>query len=105
MAYDNTFKNGVTNKYKFINALWTHLQASYCHYTLTSKVKIVRMDRIIHVDKEMIYTDVLTRDYFNEDTEAILDGAHLVTYFGYKNDYGGSGIASFGTVCSNMQSE
>ena len=63
------------------------------------------MDRIIQVNKEIIYSDQSTLDYFNEDTEAILDGAHLVTYFGYKNDYGGSGIASFGTVCSNMQSE
>ena len=51
MVYDNSFKNGVPNKEKYINALWTHIQANFCHYTLTSKVKVERFGSLLHVNK------------------------------------------------------
>ena len=103
MAYDNTFKNSVSNKEKFVNALWTHIQANYCHHTLTSKVKVVRMGGLIHVNKDMTDTSIPTLQDFGKNTETILNGAHLVVYLGVKSFGGFSGIAFVGSVCGNVQ--
>ena len=63
------------------------------------------MGELIHINKNMNDASGQTLHDFAKNTEAILDGAHLVTYLGYKDDYSGSGIAYRGTVCSNRQSE
>ena len=101
MAYDISFKNGVQNIRRYINALWTHLQANYCHYTLTSKVKVVRMGELIHINKNMNDASGQTLHDFAKNTEAILDGAHLVVYLGVKSSWGYGGMAYVGTVCRN----
>ena len=105
MVYDNTFKDGVTNIEKYINALWTHLQANYCHYTLKSKVKMEKFGSPSHVDKDMLDTLGLTLNDFATGTETeISNGAHLVAYLGYKSDdptLGFSGLAWVGQVCRN----
>ena len=99
MVYDNTFKNGVTNIEKYINALWTHLQANYCHYTLTSKVKVEKFGSSSHVNKNMLDTNEYTLHNFAKGTETeISKGAHLVAYLGYTKA-GYSGRAFLGTVC------
>ena len=99
MAYDNSFKNSVSNKEKFVNALLTHMQANYCHYTLTSKVKVVRMGELIHINKDMTDTSIPTLQDFAKNTETILNGAHLVVYLGVKSGWSYSGIAYVGTIC------
>ena len=100
MVYDNTFKNGVTNIEKYINALWTHLQANYCHYTLTSKVKVEKFGSSSHVNKNMPDTTDSTLKNFQKGTETeILKGAHLVAYLGYRPNPDYSGRGFFGTVC------
>ena len=104
MAYDNSFKNSVSNKEKYVNALWTHIQANYCHHTLTSKVKVVRMGELIHINKDMTDTSIPTLQDFAKNTETILNGAHLVVYLGVKSTWGYSGLAYVGTVCRNWQS-
>ena len=97
MVYDNRFKNGVTNREKYINALWTHLQANYCHYTLTSKVKVERVGNAVHVNKDMEDTSSSTlKDFRKDNTENLKSGAHLVAYLGLGD---GSGLASTGVVC------
>ena len=75
MAYDNSFKNSVSNKEKYVNALWTHIQANYCHYTLTSKVKVVRMGGLIHVNKDMTDTSIATLADFAKNTGKSLSEA------------------------------
>ena len=103
MVYDNTFKSGVTNIEKYINALWTHLQANYCHYTLTSKVKVEKFGSPIHVNKDMTNTAGSTLNNFATGTDKeISNGAHLVAYLGYQSEWGYSGLASVGTVCSSF---
>ena len=101
MVYDNTFKNGVTNIEKYINALWTHLQANYCHYTLTSKVKVEKFGSSSHVNKNMLDNSSPTLHNFATGTETeISKGAHLVAYLGYTSKAGWySGLAYVGTVC------
>ena len=97
--YDNTFKNGVTNIEKYINALWTHLQANYCHHTLKSKVKVEKVGNADHVDKNMLDNSSATLAKFKKDNTGYLkSGAHLVAYLGLKNG-GYAGLASKGTVC------
>ena len=49
----------------------------------------------------MTNIDKSTYDDFNEVTEAILDGAHLVAYLGYQGFTTIKGRASVGTVCGN----
>ena len=101
--YDNTFKSGVTNIEKYINALWTHLQANYCHYTLTSKVKVEKFGSPSHVDKYMTNTAGSTLNNFATGTDTeISDGAHLVAYLGFQSKGGFSGLASVGTVCRSF---
>ena len=98
--YDNTFKNGVANKEKYVNALWTHLQANYCHHSLTSKVKVEKFGSLKHVNKNMFNTAGSTLSNFAQGTEAeISNGAHLVAYLGYQAKGSFSGLASVGTVC------
>ena len=100
MVYDNTFKNGVTNIEKYINALWTHLQANFCHYTLTSKVKVEKFGSSSHVNKNMLDTTASTLYNFATGTETeISKGAHLVAYLGYRPNPTFSGRAYLGTVC------
>ena len=100
MVYDNTFKSGVTNIEKYINALWTHLQANYCHYTLTSKVKIEKFGSSSHVNKNMLDTTDSTLNDFATGTETeISNGAHLVAYLGYQSIWRWTGRAYIGTVC------
>ena len=105
MVYDNTFKKGVANIENYINALWTHLQANFCHYTLTSKVKVEKFGSPSHVDKDMLDTLGTTLDDFAKGTETeISNGAHLVAYLGYKSSddtFGFSGLAWVGQVCRN----
>ena len=98
--YDNSFKNGVPNKEKYINALWTHVQANYCHYTLKSKVKVERFGSLLHVNKIMTKADNPNIIEFSKDTEKeILNGAHLVAYLGYGDKFGFSGLAFVNTIC------
>ena len=100
--YDNTFKKGVTNIEKYIKALWTHLQANYCHPSLTSKVKVEKFGSSSHVDKNMLDTTSSTLKNFATGTETeISNGAHLVAYLGYQSKGGASGRASVGVVCKN----
>ena len=100
MVYDNTFKSGVTNIEKYINALWTHLQANYCHHTLKSKVKVEKVGNAVHVNKNMLNTTKLTLDNFNKDNTGYLNsGAHLVAYLGLSSSGGYSGLATRGAVC------
>ena len=106
MVYDNTFKSGVKNKEKYIKALWTHLQANYCHPSLKSKVKVEKFGSSSHVNKNMPDTTDSTLKNFQKGTETeILKGAHLVAYLGLKSDKPGfsslSGLASVGTVCES----
>ncbi len=104
MVYDNTFKKGVANKEKYVSALWTHLQANFCHYTLTSKVKVERFGGLLHVDKDMTDTLTTTLEDFGQGTEAeISNGAHLVAYLGYQDIGGFSGLAWVGTACQKSQ--
>jgi hypothetical protein len=99
-VYDNTFKSGVTNIEKYINALWTHLQANYCHYTLTSKVKVEKFGSPSHVNKNMLNTEGSTLDNFAKDNTGYLNsGAHLVAYLGFQSKGGFSGLATRGAVC------
>ena len=100
--YDNSFKNGVPNKEKYINALWTHVQANYCHYTLKSKVKVERFGSLLHVNKIMTKADFPNIIEFSKDTEKeILNGAHLVAYLGYGDKFGFSGLAFVNTICDS----
>ena len=100
--YDNTFKNGVTNIEKYINALWTHLQANYCHYTLTSKVKVEKFGSPSHVNKNMLDTTSSTLYNFATGTETeVSKGADLVVYLGLTKA-GFSGRAYVGTVCQSF---
>jgi len=100
VVYDNTFKSGVKNIEKYINALWTHLQANYCHYSLTSKVKVEKVGSSVHVNKNMKDTDNPTLKNFAKDNKDYLSsGAHLVAYLGYQNKPAFSGLASVDAVC------
>ena len=100
--YDNTFKNGVANREKYINALWTHLQANYCHHTLRSKVKVERFGGLLHVNKDMTDITSSTLSDFAKGTDTeISNGAHLVAYLGYQSIGGFGGLAYVGTVCAS----
>ena len=100
MAYDNKFNDAVPHKETYVNALWTHLQANYCHYTLKSKVKVERFGSLRHVNKDMLDNSNAILEDFAKDTEAeINNGAHLVAYLGYQSKGGFKGLASVGTVC------
>ena len=102
MVYDNRFKSGVKDREKYINALWTHLQANYCHYTLTSKVKVETFGGLLHVNKDMTDTTLSTLSDFAKGTDTeISNGAHLVAYLGYQSIGGFSGLAYVGTVCAS----
>ena len=100
MVYDNTFKSGVKNIEKYINALWTHLQANYCHYSLTSKVKVEKVGKAVHVNKDMKDTEGSTLDNFKKaNKDYLTGGAHLVAYLGYQSKGGFSGLATVDAVC------
>jgi len=99
VVYDNTFKSGVKNIEKYIKALWTHLQAHYCHSSLTSKVKVEKFGSSGYVKKNMEDTESPTLEDFAKGNKDYLSGADLVAYLGYQNERKFSGRATVDAVC------
>merc|ERR1711971_926113 len=51
VGYDDNFKSKLKSKTKvnkYINAIWTHLQANFCHNSLGSKILVQRYSTIKH---------------------------------------------------------
>ena len=108
MAYDNKFKRKVKTdrkRKKYINAIWTHLQARYC--SPSWKVKIVLNPGLKHIRLNM--DDSLSdyvMDRFSRKNKETLNGADLVAYLGIAtegNFLGFFGKAHLEGVCGDVR--
>ena len=83
----------------YIDACWTHLQANYCHESLTSSVLVERLDGIIKVEDGIVLsTDSASLVALWDYTATYVDDADLMLYFAYVGDgyASGGGIAYVG---------
>merc|ERR1739844_19847 len=87
---------------EYIDGVWTHLQANYCHVTLTSSVLIERLDGINLYDVDL-ETDSASLQSMYDNTAADIGDADLMLYFAYVGDgyASGGGIAYVGVTCIN----
>ena len=85
---------------EYIDGVWTHLQANYCHVTLTSSVLIERLDGINLYDVDL-ETDSASLQSMYDTTAADIGDADLMLYFAYVGDgyASGGGIAYVGVTC------
>ncbi len=85
---------------EYIDEAFTHVQASYCHPSLGTKITIERMGKPKHYEgKELQATeDKLIEMY--DITKEDLRGADLMFYIGYEYEQHGTiGLAYTGRIC------
>ena len=104
MGYDDViYKHlgGASKVEKYIAALWVHVQAYYCHPSLTSKVLVERMPGIKHYKGKDLSDRKLSK--MKKETVNDLDGADLMLYMsGNCNRCStGGGKAYKGSVCNS----
>jgi len=103
VGYDDGFKTkvgGTSQAEEYIADTWPHIQVSYCHSSLGSKVLVERLPGIKHYAGKTL---VASGDKLNEMfdlTASDIGSADLMLYMGYDTSYYGVvGIAWSPVVC------
>lgn len=101
-GYDLGFRNkvgGDAQARNYIDSLLPHVQVSYCHASLGTKIVIQRIGSIKLYNRYLQATEAALED-MGQTTANDLQGADLMMYMGYDDDYFGTvGIAYVGMVC------
>merc|ERR1719189_3298250 len=97
----NQFNQVAADVDAYIASVWTHLQANYCHDTLGSKVLVEKMAGNKHYSGIDLDGTGASLEKMFDHTEADLDGADLMLYFGHIGSgySSGGGIAWLSVVC------
>ena len=84
----------------YIKAALPHVQVSYCHASLGSKLVIQRVGSIKHYSGRNLQATSPKLEEMWDTTKADLGSADLMMYMGYDSSYYGTvGIAYGGVVC------
>ena len=97
----NQFDQTASSVDAYINSIWAHLQTNYCHSTLGSKVLVEKMAGNKHYSGIDLDGTSDSLKLMFDHTEADLDGADLMLYFGHIGEgySSGGGIAWLSVVC------
>ena len=103
VGYDDGFKTkvgGTSQAEAYIAATWPHIQVSYCHSSLGSKVLVERLPGIKHyAGKTLVASGAKLSEMFDL-TVSDIGSADLMLYMGYDTAYYGTvGIAWSPVVC------
>merc|ERR1712008_388830 len=105
VGYDDGFKNkvgGTAQAEAYIAATWPHIQVSYCHSSLGSKVLVERLSGIKHYSGKSLQASGAKLQEMFTDTKNDIGSADLVLYMGYDTSYWGTvGIAWSPVVCQH----
>merc|ERR1711899_700739 len=107
VGYDDSFKDkvgGTSQAEAYIAACWPHIQVSYCHASLGSKVLVEMVPGIKHyAGKNLVASGASLNEMFT-DTANDLGSADLMLYMAADTDYYGTvGIAWCPVVCDPSQ--
>ena len=91
---------GASKAEAYIASTWPHIQVSYCHSSLGSKVLVERLTGIKHyAGKNLVASSAKLEEMFT-DTANDLGSADLMLYMAYDTEYYGTvGIAWSPVVC------
>merc|ERR1712153_248401 len=103
VGYDDGFKTkvgGTSQAEAYIADTWPHIQVSYCHSSLGSKVLVERLPGIKHyAGKTLVASGAKLNEMFDL-TVSDIGSADLMLYMGYDTAYYGTvGIAWSPVVC------
>merc|ERR1711956_87557 len=105
VGYDDGFKNkvgGTAQAEAYIASTWPHIQVSYCHSSLGSKVLVERLSGIKHYSGKSLQASGAKLQEMFTDTKNDIGSADLVLYMGYDTSYWGTvGIAWSPVVCQH----
>merc|ERR1711899_88817 len=107
VGYDDSFKDkvgGTSQAEAYIAACWPHIQVSYCHASLGSRVVVEMVPGIKHyAGKNLVASGAKLQEMFT-DTANDLGSADLMLYMAADTDYYGTvGIAWCPVVCDPSQ--
>ena len=97
----NQFSQVASDVDAYIDSIWTHLQANYCHDTLGSKVLVEKLAGNKHYSGISLAGDGASLQTMFPHTVADLGTADLMLYFGHIGSgyASGGGIAYLAVVC------
>merc|ERR1712086_1089885 len=105
VGYDDGFKNkvgGTAQAEAYIASTWPHIQVSYCHSSLGSKVLVERLSGIKHYSGKSLQASGAKLQEMFTDTKNDIGSADLMLYMGYDTSYWGTvGIAWSPVVCQH----
>ncbi len=104
VGYDDGFLSqvgGTSAKAKaYIDSAFAHVQASYCHPSLGTKIIVERVGSPKHYSGRSLQATEPKLEEMFTTTQNDLQGADLMFYIGYETEqFGTVGLAYVGTVC------
>merc|ERR1712001_75178 len=103
VGYDDGFLakvGGTSAAENYIKSTMPHIQASYCHKSLGTKIHVQRIGDIKHYSGRTLTATEAKLVEMWDTTKTDLNGADLMVYLGYESNYVGTvGIAWGKVVC------